>query len=89
MCQKFGLDPMSNFGIFRIFAFRRKTLLINKYSKRYRFVFEGRIKKVSIISLRVRLKMPCAKFGVDWSRNVGGVAKKQFCGFRDFAKKNY
>ena len=30
--------------------------------------------------------MPCAKFGVDWSRNVGGVAKKQFCGFRDFAK---
>ena len=40
-------------------------------------------------SLRVRLKMPCAKFGVDWSRNVGGVAKKQFCGFRDFAKKNY
>ena len=43
---------------------------------------------MSIISLRVRLKMPCAKFGVDWSRNVGGVAKKQFCGFRDFAKKN-
>ena len=33
--------------------------------------------------------MPCAKFGVDWTRNVGGVAKKQFCGFRDFAKKNY
>ena len=32
--------------------------------------------------------MSCAKFGVDWSRNVGGVAKKQFCGFRDFAKKN-
>ena len=40
-------------------------------------------------SLRVRLKMSCAKFGVDWSRNVGGVAKKQFCCFRDFAKKNY
>ena len=40
-------------------------------------------------SLRVRLKMPCAKFGVDWSRNVGGVAKIQFCGFRDLAKKNY
>ena len=40
-------------------------------------------------SLRVRLKMPCAKFGVDWSRNVGGVGKKQFCGFCDFAKKNY
>uniref|UniRef100_A0A8C5C6C3 C2 domain-containing protein n=1 Tax=Gadus morhua TaxID=8049 RepID=A0A8C5C6C3_GADMO len=39
-------------------------------------------------SLRVRLKMPFAKFGVDWSRNVGGVGKKQFCGFRDFAKKN-
>ena len=36
--------------------------------------------------MRVRLKMPCAKFGVDWSRNVGGVAKKQFCGFRDLAK---
>ena len=33
--------------------------------------------------------MSCAKFGVDWSRNVGGVGKKQFCGFRDFAKKNY
>ena len=31
--------------------------------------------------------MPCAKFGVDRSRNVGGVAKKRFCGFRDFAKK--
>ena len=43
---------------------------------------------MSIISLRVRLKMPCAKFGVDWSRNVGGVGNKQFCGFRDFAKKN-
>ena len=41
---------------------------------------------MSIVSLRVRLKMPCAKFGVDWSRNVEGVAKKQFCGFRDFAK---
>ena len=40
-------------------------------------------------SLRVSLKMSCAKFGVDWSRNVGGVAKIQFCGFRDFAKKNY
>ena len=39
-------------------------------------------------SLRVRLKMLCAKFGVDWSRNVGGVGKKQFCVFRDFAKKN-
>ena len=33
--------------------------------------------------------MSCAKFGVDWSRNVGGVGKKQFCGFRDIAKKNY
>ena len=33
--------------------------------------------------------MSCAKFGVDWSRNVGGVGKIQFCGFRDFAKKNY
>ena len=32
--------------------------------------------------------MPCAKFGVDRARNVGGVGKKQFCGFRDFAKKN-
>ena len=31
--------------------------------------------------------MPWAKFCVNWSRNVGGVAKKQFCGFRDFAKK--
>ena len=37
-------------------------------------------------SLRVRLKMLCAKFGVDWSRNVGGVAKIQFSGFRDLAK---
>ena len=25
--------------------------------------------------------MPCAKFGVDCSRNVGGVAKIQFSGF--------
>ena len=33
--------------------------------------------------------MPCAKFCVNWSRIVGGVAKIQFCGFRDFAKKNY
>ena len=30
--------------------------------------------------------MPCAKFGVDCPGNVGGVAKIQFCGFRDFAK---
>ena len=30
-----------------------------------------------------------AKFCVNWSRIVGGVAKIQFCGFRDFAKKNY
>ena len=37
-------------------------------------------------SLRVCLKMSCAKFGVDRARNVGGVAKKQFCGFRDLAK---
>ena len=32
--------------------------------------------------------MSCAKFGVDWSRNVGGVGKKKFCGSRDFVKKN-
>ena len=36
--------------------------------------------------MRVRLKMSCAKFGVDWSRNVGGVAKIQFCGLRNLAK---
>ena len=30
--------------------------------------------------------MSFAKFCVNWSRNVGGVAKKQFCGFRDLAK---
>ena len=30
--------------------------------------------------------MPCAKFCVNWSRNVGVVAKKHFCGFRDLAK---
>ena len=41
------------------------------------------------VPFRVCLKMSCAKFGVDRARNVGGVAKKQFCGFRDFAKKNY
>ena len=33
--------------------------------------------------------MSCAKFCVNWSRNVRVVAKIQFCGFRDFAKKNY
>ena len=33
--------------------------------------------------------MLCAKIGVDWSRNVGGVGKKLFCGFRNFAEKNY
>ena len=27
------------------------------------------------------------KVGFDWSRNVGGVGKKQFCVFRNFAKK--
>ena len=32
--------------------------------------------------------MTCVKFCVNWSGNVGGVAKKHFCGFRDFAKKN-
>ena len=30
--------------------------------------------------------MPWAKFCVNWSRNVGGVGKRQFCGFRDLAK---
>ena len=40
-------------------------------------------------SLHVRLKMSCAKFGVDRARDVEGVGKKQFCGFRHFAKKNY
>ena len=30
--------------------------------------------------------MSCEKFGVDRARIVGGVAKKQFCGFRDLAK---
>ena len=89
MCVEFGLDPMSNFGFFWIFNFPRLIQLINKYSKLYRFVVEGWIKKLSTTSLHVRLKMPCAKFGVDWSRNVGEVGKKQFCGFRDFAKKNY
>ena len=66
MCVKFGLVPMSNFGFLWIFNFPRLIELINKYSKLYRFVVEGRIKKLSTISLRVRLKMPCAKFGVDW-----------------------
>ena len=33
--------------------------------------------------------MPCAKFCVNWSRNVGGVAKKQFSAFRDLAKNIY
>ena len=42
-----------------------------------------------MIYFPVRLKMSCATFGVNWSRYVGGVAKKQFCGFRDFAEKNY
>ena len=37
-------------------------------------------------SLRVRLKMLCAKFCANWSRNVGGVAKIQFRDFRDLAK---
>ena len=37
-------------------------------------------------SLHVRLKMSCARFGVDWSRNVGGVAKMLFRVFCDFAK---
>ena len=32
--------------------------------------------------------MSCAKFCVNWSGNVGEVGKKQFCGFRHFAKKN-
>ena len=50
---------------------------------------EGRIKKCLSFSFRACLTKSCAKFGVDWSRNVGGVGKKQFCGFRDFAKKNY
>ena len=30
--------------------------------------------------------MSCAKFGVDWTRNVDGVGKRQFCVFRE---KNY
>ena len=42
-----------------------------------------------MIYFRVRLKMSCAKFGIDWSGNVGGVGKRQFCGFRDLAKNNY
>ena len=33
--------------------------------------------------------MSCAKFGIDWSGNVGGVGKRQFCAFRDLAKNNY
>ena len=89
MCVEFGLDPMSNFGFFWIFNFPRLILLINKYSKLYRFVVEGRIKKLLMIPLRVRLTMSCAKFGVDWSRNVGGVGKKLFCDFRDLAKNIY
>ena len=38
-------------------------------------------------SLRVRLKMLCAKFGVDWSRNVGGVGKNSFAVFAILRKK--
>ena len=44
-------------------------------------------KKFSDFFFGVRLKMSCAKFGVDWARNVGGVGKRHFSGFRDFAKK--
>ena len=51
--------------------------------------FRNRRSDQKSFSFRVRPKTSCAKFGVDWSRNVGGVAKKQFSGFRDFAKKNY
>ena len=50
---------------------------------------EGRIKKCLSFSFRACLTKSCAKFGVDWSRNVGGVGKKLFCGFRNFAEKNY
>ena len=46
MCVKCGLDPMSNFGFLWIFDISRLIYLINQYSKRYRFVVEGRIKKV-------------------------------------------
>ena len=31
--------------------------------------------------------MPCAKFGVDWSRNVGGVGKNSFAVFAILRKK--
>ena len=48
---------MCYFEFFGILDFPRLILLINQYSKRYRFVVEGRIKKVTWISLRVRLKM--------------------------------
>ena len=47
MCVKFGLDPMSNFGFLWIFDIPRLIELINQYSKRYRFVVESRIKKLS------------------------------------------
>ena len=30
-------------------------------------------------SLRVRLKISCAKFGVDWSKNVGGDDGSRKC----------
>ena len=33
--------------------------------------------------------MSCAKFGLNWARNVGGGAKMQFSGFRDFANTFY
>ena len=36
--------------------------------------------EIFLHSLRVRLTMLCAKFGVDRARNVGGVGKRQFSG---------
>ena len=69
----YSTSNLANKPIFKTLPFRRRR---------------SDQKSVFMHSLRVRLKMPCAKFGVDWSRNVGRVAKKQFCGFRDFAKKN-
>ena len=44
-------------------------------------------KMCSMDYFRVRLKMPCAKFCVNWSKNVGGVGKRQFSCFRNLADK--
>ena len=90
MCLKCGLNPMSNFGIFFIFWVSTENVANKPMFKTLPFRRRRSDQKSNAGFLFVCVWRCSVKSFVSIAQEcVGGVAKIQFCGFRDFAKKNY